>query len=137
MLPVREGRLQATDTARLFQESTPHLRRALKKVYAHDGSAKLAAAATAVAPVTLRLPICAKYLLLAAHLACALRTAAPNPTPAPTQHPPAPLPRHLALSGAPRPPAFCVSVAQRASRRGWTWASSPRCAAARGRSARG
>ena len=97
LLPVREGRLAASDTAQLFRESTPHLRRALKKVYAHDGpspnphpsrdphpnrgpnpnpnqvyahdgSEKLSAAA-AVAPTTLRLPTCAKYLLLAAHLA--------------------------------------------------------------------
>ena len=70
MLPtqVREGRLAASDTAQLFRESNPHLRRALKKVYAHDGSEKLSAAAAA-APATLRLPTCAKYLLLAAHLA--------------------------------------------------------------------
>ena len=97
LLPVREGRIAASDTAQLFRESTPHLRRALKKVgahdgpypnpnpkpnpnrdpdpnpnphqvYAHDGSEKLSAAA-AVAPTTLRLPTCAKYLLLAAHLA--------------------------------------------------------------------
>ena len=67
------------------------------------------------------------------------RLCAAHRRPQPNTRPgaPAPLPRHLALSGAPRPPAFCVSVAQRASRRGWTWASSPRCAAARGRSARG
>ena len=67
-MQVREGRLAASDTAQLFRESTPHLRRALKKVYAHDGSEKLSAAA-AIAPATLRLPTCAKYLLLAAHLA--------------------------------------------------------------------
>ena len=41
---VREGRIAASDTAELFRESTPHLRRALKKVYAHDGSEKLCAA---------------------------------------------------------------------------------------------
>ena len=55
---MREGRIAASDTAELFRESTPHLRRALKKVYAHDGSEKLCAAA-ALAPTTLRLPTCA------------------------------------------------------------------------------
>ena len=140
LLPVREGRLAASDTAQLFRESTPHLRRALKKVYAHDGpnptptpdpdptpspdpnpnpnpdpnpdpnsnqvyahdgSEKVSAAA-AIAPATLRLPTCAKYLLLAAHLAsrfparmdvALFRLGNPNPnlipttTPTPTPNP--------------------------------------------------
>ena len=82
---VREGRLRASDTAALYQEARAVLRAALKKVYAHDGSDQLAAGSgvgtasaggslaasvsVATMPAALRLPLCAKHLLLAAHLA--------------------------------------------------------------------
>jgi len=68
MQPIRDGLIPASDTRVLLKHAQPCLTAAIEKVYVRDAELRGTRGAPALKS-GMQLPVCSKYLLLAAHLA--------------------------------------------------------------------